>query len=119
MATDTQPSFSEFLHRKVGRNWVIARRTPSILARYGSDVVTFSKKQFAALEDEYERQTGLSACGMPGEPSKYLKAAAPAMLAILEECELHLSDNVPMSTARMWELAGKIRKVTAKAKGAH
>lgn len=40
--TAPYPSFLEFLRARYGRNWVVARRTPRIVARYGEDVKCFS-----------------------------------------------------------------------------
>jgi hypothetical protein len=38
---------AEFARVVGGGNWVIARRTPRILARYGQDVVCLSPKTYA------------------------------------------------------------------------
>jgi hypothetical protein len=34
------------------RNWVVTRRTPKIIARYGEDVVCLSGKKFRAMQAE-------------------------------------------------------------------
>lgn len=50
----TEPSGSlEFLRARFGKNWVLARRTTNIVARYGSDVVCLSKKQYLQAETDY------------------------------------------------------------------
>lgn len=51
----TKTKFTELVEREHGSsNWVLARRTASILRRYGPDVVTLSKKEYRRLEDLLE-----------------------------------------------------------------
>jgi len=38
------------LRRELGENWVIARRTPAIVARYGEDVRCYSQAQYRDAE---------------------------------------------------------------------
>jgi len=45
--------FADWLKQHVGDNWVLARRTNRIIEKYGSDVITLSRKQYAKLEQEY------------------------------------------------------------------
>ena len=48
-------NFTDMVQKEYGtRNWVLARRTKNILARYGTDVVTLSKKQYRELEADLE-----------------------------------------------------------------
>jgi hypothetical protein len=75
--------FSEFLHEKVGKNWVLHRRTARIVERYGKDVVCLSQRQYRDLEAQYERMTLRSASG--SGPCKALVDAAPELLAALDE----------------------------------
>ena len=42
--------FNTFAEIVGGTNWVIARRTPNILARYGDDVICLSKKHYKDAE---------------------------------------------------------------------
>lgn len=42
--------FDAFYKIVGGRNWVIARRTPRIVARYGVDVICLSPKRYAEAE---------------------------------------------------------------------
>lgn len=42
--------FDAFAKIVGGHNWVIARRSPRILARYGSDVVCLTPKQYTEAE---------------------------------------------------------------------
>lgn len=54
-----KPTFSDWLLERLGtRNWVVARRSPNILRRYGEDVLCLSSKRFEALEKEYEAAYG-------------------------------------------------------------
>lgn len=67
-------TFGAWLAAKIGKNWIIHRNTTRIQQRYGDDVVCISQARYAALEAEYERETGLSAHGyfMPaGGPAKF------------------------------------------------
>lgn len=48
--------FCVFLRTKVGPNWVLARRTSRILAKYGESVVCLSPKRYRALEAEFNAQ---------------------------------------------------------------
>jgi hypothetical protein len=49
----------EFLaYRFGGSNWVLARRSPAILRRYGEDVVCVSRQRCAAVEKEYRALYG-------------------------------------------------------------
>lgn len=50
----TPPTFSEYLIETYGSNWVAARRTKRIVAKYGDDVVCFSQKRFAEIMRGYE-----------------------------------------------------------------
>lgn len=54
----TIPTWPDFLRERVGNNWVLARRTPRIVARYGADVVCLSGKQLRELEREYRKAHG-------------------------------------------------------------
>ena len=63
-------SFVEFMHQRVGKNWVLARRTARILQRYGDDVVTLTQAQYKALEQEYEHATNLATFG--GGPAQHI-----------------------------------------------
>ena len=42
-----------FLHVRHTKNWVLARRTPRIVARYGDDVVCLTAKQLDQAEADY------------------------------------------------------------------
>lgn len=47
-------SFCDFMQQSVGAKWVVARRTPRIIAKYGDDVVCLSPSRYRALSAEYE-----------------------------------------------------------------
>lgn len=79
------PSFTDFLREKVGQNWVLARRSPRIVRRYGDDVVCLSQRKFNALEAEYELTTLKAAHA--GGPAKSLADAAPDLLEALREAQ--------------------------------
>lgn len=49
-------SMFEFMRAKVGRNWVLARRTPSIVRRYGEDVICLSPAKYKALQAAFDAQ---------------------------------------------------------------
>ena len=65
--TENTPTFLDWLRKRIGRNWVIARRSKYIVARYGNDVVTLSSKQYAELQSEYETETSLDVLGGPSK----------------------------------------------------
>lgn len=46
-------TFLDFLRDKIGPNWVVAQRTPYIVARYGADVVCLSQKDYRDLQAGY------------------------------------------------------------------
>lgn len=59
MTNTPRPTSSDFLRERIGSsNWVLARRTPAIEARYGADVVCVSRKLYAAIEREYRTLYG-------------------------------------------------------------
>lgn len=48
-------NFTDMVEKEYGtRNWVLARRSKRILERYGSDVITLSKKQYRELEADLD-----------------------------------------------------------------
>jgi len=51
-------SYLEFLEAEFGKNWVIAARSPSIVRRYGEDVVCLSQKRYREAERRYRRLYG-------------------------------------------------------------
>lgn len=60
-----------------GKNWVIARRTPNILARYGEDVICLSRKRYKEAERAWRE--------LYGDP--YDEARAELYLAAKALCE--------------------------------
>jgi hypothetical protein len=62
--------FGEIVKREYGTdNWVLAaRRTSSIVRRYGEDVVVLSKKKYARLEQQLEWENA------PDHPARELIA---------------------------------------------
>jgi len=79
------PSFLEFLRERVGRNWVIARRTPRIIARYGKDVTYLSAKKYDALQAEWieAHPATLMAATLPdGETGDIIRAAVARELGV-------------------------------------
>lgn len=44
---------SNFLRARFGKNWVLARRSPRIVAKYGPGVICVSKKQYRQAEADY------------------------------------------------------------------
>lgn len=69
-------TYLDFLREKIGHNWVIARRTPNIVARYGEDVVCISKQRMRAIDKEYR--------ALYGDP--YDKVRAELYLALIAMC---------------------------------
>jgi hypothetical protein len=51
-------TYLDFVRGKLGSNWVVARRSPRILARYGEDVVCISKQRMRAIDKEYRALYG-------------------------------------------------------------
>lgn len=51
-------TYLEFVRGKLGSNWVVARRTSRILARYGEDVVCVSQQRLRAIDKEYRALYG-------------------------------------------------------------
>ena len=55
----TEITHADFLRDRFGgKNWVLSRRTPNIVRRYGEDVVCISKQRYAAVEQEWRRLYG-------------------------------------------------------------
>jgi hypothetical protein len=50
-------SFYDFLIRKLGGHWVIARRTARIIEKYGEEVICVSHKRYLELDAEWSRAT--------------------------------------------------------------
>lgn len=51
-------SITDLIERERGsRNWVVARRTKNILARYGEGAVTLSQQEYRRLEKQFEYET--------------------------------------------------------------
>lgn len=51
-------SVTDLIERERGsRNWVVARRSPRVLAQYGADVIALSRKEYARLEKQFELET--------------------------------------------------------------
>lgn len=48
----------EFYRKRFGTNWVLARRSPRILAKYGEDVVCITKKQMRQADLDYRAEHG-------------------------------------------------------------
>jgi hypothetical protein len=46
-------TFLEFIRSKVGRNWIVARRTPRNEMRYGDDAVFLTVKQCKAIQADW------------------------------------------------------------------
>ena len=44
------PTSDEFAAEVGGHNWVVSRRTPRILAKYGEDVICLSPKRYREAE---------------------------------------------------------------------
>ena len=44
---------ADFMRKRFGKNWVLARRTARILERYGEDVRCVSPRKYAQCEDDY------------------------------------------------------------------
>lgn len=51
-------TYLEFVRGQLGTNWVVARRTSRILARYGEDVVCISQQRMRAIDKEYRTLYG-------------------------------------------------------------
>lgn len=51
-------SYLDFIRERLGRNWVVARRTPNIVCKYGADVVCISAQRMRALNLEYRKLYG-------------------------------------------------------------
>ena len=50
--------YLDFMHARLGSNWVLARRSARIVARYGEDVKCLSKKEYREVEAAYRAQYG-------------------------------------------------------------
>lgn len=61
-----QPTFCDFMREKVGANWVIARRSPRIVRKYGDDVATISQAAYRKLNAEYEARFRAAAAKIDG-----------------------------------------------------
>lgn len=48
----------DFYRQRFGDNWVLSRRTPNIIARYGNDVNCLTKKQYDAATRDYREAYG-------------------------------------------------------------
>lgn len=51
-------TLSEYLAHRIGKNWVIARRTSRIVERYGDTVRCLSSAAYQKIEQEYRREYG-------------------------------------------------------------
>jgi hypothetical protein len=49
------PGMADFLRERIGRNWVLHRRTARIVDRYGEDVICLTLRQYKALEVHHAR----------------------------------------------------------------
>lgn len=59
MSTSPQrDNFCDFMRRRFGSNWVLARRTKNIVRQYGADVRCVSHKQYYTAELEYRAING-------------------------------------------------------------
>jgi hypothetical protein len=52
------PDYLNFMTERLGSNWVLARRTSRIIARYGEDVNCVSHKQMRAVERDWRLAHG-------------------------------------------------------------
>jgi hypothetical protein len=50
--------YLEFLEAEFGKNWVVARRSESIVRRYGEDVTCLSQQRYAEAARRYRRLYG-------------------------------------------------------------
>lgn len=80
--TTAADSFADFVRQRVGANWVIAKRTSRIVAKYGDDVVGLTPARYRKLQADYERET---LCSPHGGPAQCLIDAAPDMVDVLRQ----------------------------------
>ena len=62
--------FLEFMRGKVGDGWVVARRTPRMIERYGENAVFLSRQAFQKLSDEFYQLSRCPHCGAPQEAQR-------------------------------------------------
>lgn len=81
-----------FTRERIGPNWVIARRTPRIIAKYGEDVICISQKRMASIDKEYR--------ALYGDP--YDKPRAAMYLALVNaRAELEIFGRQSSETYRL------------------
>lgn len=51
-------TYADFIRARLGGNWVIARRSPRVLAKYGEDVICISKQAMRKIDREYRTLFG-------------------------------------------------------------
>lgn len=78
--------YCDFIKRELGDNWVLARRTSRIIAKYGENVNCVSKKQLTLAERKYRLANG-----------QEYDAPRAAMYLALKQIHDHLAngDNCP------------------------
>lgn len=69
--------YTDFINEKLGKNWVIARRTSNIVRRYGEDVKCVSQSRYKEVENQYH--------AIYGDP--YDKVRAQMFLALVAAYE--------------------------------
>lgn len=98
-------SMTDFMHAKVGENWVIARRTSRVVYQYGDDVICLSPAKYAKLRAEFDAQA----------PSA--ENAARAMLAALKMANGEFAAGMCV-TPRRQKMAATICAAIAQAEAA-
>ena len=67
---DRGETLSAYILRTVGANWIVARRTPSIVRRYGDDVICLSPARYKLLQNAWEAANRRECCGQIVYPGK-------------------------------------------------
>lgn len=104
-------SFLAFINARIGQNWVVARRSPAMIARYGEDVVCLSKARYDEIAEAYERETGLAAHGFPGQPCKRLADASLRLRDTLRDLLAEIESGKPGDTRQARALLEELGEI--------
>jgi hypothetical protein len=92
--------YLEFMKRELGANYVIARQTPRIVAKYGDDVACVTPKQHAAATRKWRLDHGREYDSARAEMYVAL-LAAEASLSIFAKKELDWQETRRKETYKM------------------
>lgn len=73
-------AFVDWIADQLGsRNWVVARRSPRIVRKYGDDVIALSQKRYSQFADKYAAAFGRAPCPLRARTNPALPANPPAI----------------------------------------